>query len=323
MRALVHLFQIIRANVFFNVLGKVLPVLLFVVVLEEFHVVLDVSAVNVVAEGLGVDGLFLLVVARESRVRVGDKDTAVDGSFKGAKDTVSGGRATETDVEEGLERAGTVVEGFHLERLAVGFGLAFVLVGQTELGEHTTGSQETGAVGGSPVGQADLDAVLGELVGIGGGNDNVALELGVGDLDDDVRVGEADDEAVLGRVVLVLGLGDQATAGVEVGLALCECEATERSDGSGANRLVTDSTENGKKQQIPRRARHITERESTPSRTKVPSSFDNSFPSLPSFSTESRPDSPSVRSESHQHGLQIGAKDKCLFSLHHERSGEL
>lgn len=37
---------------------------------------------------------------------------------------------------------------------------------------------------------------------------------------DDVSVGEADDQAVLGRIVLVLGLGDQALAGIVVGLAL-------------------------------------------------------------------------------------------------------
>lgn len=37
---------------------------------------------------------------------------------------------------------------------------------------------------------------------------------------DDVPVGEADDQAVLGSIVLVLGLGDEALAGVVVGLSL-------------------------------------------------------------------------------------------------------
>lgn len=36
---------------------------------------------------------------------------------------------------------------------------------------------------------------------------------------DDVPVGEADDQAVLGSIVLVLGLGDQALAGIVVGLS--------------------------------------------------------------------------------------------------------
>lgn len=37
---------------------------------------------------------------------------------------------------------------------------------------------------------------------------------------DDVTIGEADDETVLGSIILVLGLGDEAFAGVVVGFAL-------------------------------------------------------------------------------------------------------
>jgi hypothetical protein len=48
----------------------------------------------------------------------------------------------------------------------------------------------------------------------------VTTNLRGDDLSDDVAVGEADDKAVLGRIVLVLGLGGQALAGIVVGLAL-------------------------------------------------------------------------------------------------------
>lgn len=57
-------------------------------------------------------------------------------------------------------------------------------------------------------------------MGIGSHEDLVAADLRTHDLGNDVAVGESDDEAVLGRIVLVLGLGGQALAGVVVGLAL-------------------------------------------------------------------------------------------------------
>lgn len=50
--------------------------------------------------------------------------------------------------------------------------------------------------------------------------DLVTTDLRGDDLSNDVAVGEADDEAVLGRIVLVLGLGGQALAGIVIGLAL-------------------------------------------------------------------------------------------------------
>ena len=53
-----------------------------------------------------------------------------------------------------------------------------------------------------------------------GHEDLVAADLRADDLSDDVAVGETDDEAVLGRIVLVLGLGGQALAGIVVGLSL-------------------------------------------------------------------------------------------------------
>jgi hypothetical protein len=56
-------------------------------------------------------------------------------------------------------------------------------------------------------------------VGVGGHEDLVARDLGADNLHDDVLVGEAHYQAVLGRIVLVLGLVDEALAGIVVGLA--------------------------------------------------------------------------------------------------------
>ena len=72
----------------------------------------------------------------------------------------------------------------------------------------------------SVVGETELDAIAGELVGVGGSEDEVTDDLGVDDLADDVLVGEADDKTVLGSVVLVLVLGHEATTGKVVSLAL-------------------------------------------------------------------------------------------------------
>lgn len=57
-------------------------------------------------------------------------------------------------------------------------------------------------------------------MGVRGHENLVTANLRGDDLSDDVAVGEADDETVLGRIVLVLGLGGQALAGIVVGLAL-------------------------------------------------------------------------------------------------------
>jgi hypothetical protein len=88
-----------------------------------------------------------------------------------------------------------------------------------ELTQCTAREEKTCSVGGSPVGKAIVDSVTLELVGIGGAKDFVSTELRSDKLADDVSVGESNDKTVLGRVVFVLGLSDEALAGVVVGLA--------------------------------------------------------------------------------------------------------
>lgn len=65
-----------------------------------------------------------------------------------------------------------------------------------------------------------FEAVTGELLGVGGGQNLVAFNGGVHDLGYAVPVGKADHQAVLRRVVLVLVLGDHALAGTVVRFAL-------------------------------------------------------------------------------------------------------
>jgi hypothetical protein len=87
----------------------------------------------------------------------------------------------------------------------------------------TASEEKASSIGSSPVGEAIVDSVALELVGIGGAEDFVASKLRGDKLADDVSVGESNDETVLGRVVFVLGLGNEALAGVVVGLA---CSST-------------------------------------------------------------------------------------------------
>ena len=55
---------------------------------------------------------------------------------------------------------------------------------------------------------------------VGGADDDVPLEPGVGDLAADVSVGAANDHPVLGGVVLVLDLDDETFTGIVIGLTL-------------------------------------------------------------------------------------------------------
>lgn len=207
MRLRVHLLDLVRSNAGLDEAAKVALVRLLVLLSQLAHVVSNVSAHNVLAQDLAVALIFLLVVSREALGAVRNVQTAIDGSLHGTKDLGSGRGAGQTNVQVSLERAGTVLDA--KRRLL-----------QAELGEGTAGAQQTGAISSSIVGQADGHTVVGQLVGVGGSDDDVSLDLGIDQLADDVGVGEADDEAVLGGVVLVLVLDDQTLTSIVVGLAL-------------------------------------------------------------------------------------------------------
>ena len=219
----VELLEPVGLDVVLDVLGELALVALLVIVGEGLHVLGDVAAKDVLLEGLGVELLRLNVEAGEAVLGVGDQDAAVRGALHDAEDAGTGRGAGKADIEVGLEGAALAVVGLG------GLGEGVLAVGlldtgevavNAELGEHAAGEEQARGVGSGPVGQAVLDAVGAELVRVGGGEDLVAVDLGRDDLGDDVAVGEADDQAVLGRIVLVLGLGDQALAGIVVGLAL-------------------------------------------------------------------------------------------------------
>lgn len=219
----VEVLETVGLNVVRNVLDELAVVALLIVVGQSLHVLGNVATVDVLAESLSVQLLGLHVVARESLLRVGDEDAAVGSTLEGTKDTGTSGGTGKTNVEEGLEGAALAIiglSGLGEGELTISLLNTDKALVEAELAEDTAGNQETGGVGGSPVGQTVVDAVGLELVGVGSGEDLVTRDLRADDLHDDVLVGEADNQAVLGSIVLVLGLGDEALTGIVVGLAL-------------------------------------------------------------------------------------------------------
>lgn len=215
--------NVTSVDLLLDVLGELGAVALLIIIGKVLHVLSDVTTGDVLAEGLGVEFLGLDVVSGETVLGVGDEDTTVGGTLHGTEYTGTGGGTDKTNVKEGLEgTAGALVGLDGLSELVLTVGLLDTseLLVKAELLEDTAGEEQTGSVGGSPVGQTLGETVALELVGVGAGQDLVARDLRVDDLSDDIAVGETDDHAVLGRVVLVLGLGDQALTGIVVGLTL-------------------------------------------------------------------------------------------------------
>lgn len=133
---------------------------------------------DVLLEGVGVELLGLGVETGESVLGVGDEDTSVRGSLHGTEDSVSGRGSLETNVEEALEGSGSVllVELLGEDESSIGLGDTLVLVGEVKLDEGSSSAEETGSVGGRPVGETVGDTVSGKLLGSGGSEDKVSLD---------------------------------------------------------------------------------------------------------------------------------------------------
>jgi len=189
-----------------------------VLLLELLHVVTNVATEDVVFVDLSVE--LAVGESGESLGAVGDVETSISGTLEDTEDSGTSGGSGQTSVQVASE--GSLLAGVSLlvELVSVDLDLAFVHGVKTELLEDSSADQETDGVGSGVVGQTDGDAVSWEFVGIGGGDDDVSLEPGVGDLSDDVLVGDSDDKSVLRGVVLVLVLDTESLSGEVVGLSL-------------------------------------------------------------------------------------------------------
>lgn len=202
----VHLLDGISVDSSLDVLRE-LTVVTLSVIRQFAHVVSNMTTENVLAEDFSIKSLLLLIEAGETLLTMRNVDTTIDGSLEGTEDLSTGGGATKTSIEESLEGTRTF---FHVE----------LGVLQVQGSQSTAGTEETSAVGSSPVRQTDLDTKSGELVGVGRGQNHITLDLGVDELADDVSVGDTHNKTVLGGVVLVLVLEDQALASIVVSLTL-------------------------------------------------------------------------------------------------------
>lgn len=193
---LVHVLQSVRSNVIFEVLGELTFVFLLIIFLKSVHVLQsaiadglegylsNVAAVDVLSQGIGIEGLAILVVSGESVLGVGNVETTIAGSLESTEDSASGRSLSQSNVKEDLEWSSSTVD-FLCERVAtIGLSDTLVLVCQSNLCQRTTRNQETRGICGSPVLETVLDPVLGQFRGVGGGKDNIALQLGVDDLAD-------------------------------------------------------------------------------------------------------------------------------------------
>lgn len=176
----VDFLNVVGSDAVFEVGRELLLESFLVFLLEGFHVLGNVATVDVLFQDFGVEFLGFNVETGESLLVVGNVDTTVRGTLDGTEDSVTGRRSLQTDIQERLEGSGfTVTEGLGQGHGSIGFSNTFVLVRQAELGQSSSGTEETGGVGGGPVGETVVDAESGKLLGGGGAEDKVALHTQV------------------------------------------------------------------------------------------------------------------------------------------------
>jgi len=179
-----------------------------------------VATEDVLAENLLVKALLLGVETDKTALAVGDDNTTVESTLHGAEDTGTSAGADKTDIKKSAERTTLVQLLEAVEGSTGGLLNTRIELVDVDLLCNTAGNKEASGIGSSVVGETKLDAIAGELVGVGSDKDVITVDARVDDLADDVAVGETDNKTVLGRVVLVLVLSDKLAALTVVSLAL-------------------------------------------------------------------------------------------------------
>jgi len=217
MTFLIHSFHRLTVNTVLNVLTELLSVSFFIVFLQFFHVLSDVSTEDVFAVGFSVEFVFVVVVTRESLGGVWDVKATVDGSFQGAENFVSGGGSGETGVEEASEWTWTVVGWLYVVFVTIDFFLSLVEFVELHLGEKSSGEEETGAVVSGVVGEAGFDSEFWEFVGVSGSDNNITTHPWVSNLANNIPVSRSNNQSVFWGVELVLVLSAESSPGLVIG----------------------------------------------------------------------------------------------------------
>lgn len=108
--------------------------------------------------------LGLNIEARESALGVRDKDPTIRRTLHRTEHTRTSRSSLKTNIKHGLEGATVILAAPSDLVFAVGLGDTLERFAKAELGERAAGEQETGGIGGSPVGETVLDTVAGEFV---------------------------------------------------------------------------------------------------------------------------------------------------------------
>jgi len=217
---LVHTLELVTSDTSSDVLGKLSSICFLVIFLKLLHVFSNITAKDVLGVGLSIKAFSLGVVSRESLGGVGDIKSAIDGALERAEDLVSGGCSGETGVEEASEWSGAFFRGFYVVLVTINLGLTDVKLVKLHLGEKSSGKEKSGAVVSGVVLEADLDAVLGELVAVSCADHNITSHSRVDNLCDNISVGSPDYQSVLGGVKLVLVLSAKSPSGLVIGLSV-------------------------------------------------------------------------------------------------------
>merc|ERR1711994_1109202 len=143
---------------------------------------------------------------------MGNVETSINSSLHGGKDLGSSRGPSQTNIKTGAECSRSIVIVLDSVHGAINVGVALVHRVQLELLEDSASEQESRAVGGGVVGEADLHAIPGQLVAVGGADDDVTLEPGVGNLTSHVSVGAPHNHPVLRCIVFILVLDDEPLA---------------------------------------------------------------------------------------------------------------
>jgi len=215
----VHGFQRFTVNAVLDVLRELFGVSFFIFFFQSVHVFSDVATENVFAVGLGIEVVFFVVVAWESLGGVWNIKTAIDSTFQGSEDFVTGGGSGKTGVQEASEWTWAIISWFDVVFVTIDFFLTFVELVKLHLGEKSSSEEKSSAVMSGVVGETDFDSKFRELVGVGGADNDVSGHSWVGNLADDIPVGCSDNQSVFWSVKFVLVLSAQSSSSLVVSFA--------------------------------------------------------------------------------------------------------
>ena len=222
----VDFFQHITGDTVLDVARELLLVEFVVFFLERVHVFSNGLTEDLVTVSFSIVGLFFAVVTVETSVLVGNINTAIVAALEDSEDTSTSGGSAETDIEVAAERT-LFAEFSDVVSLLVTFaGLDFTVdsfvtlvhFSHTELGQETSGTEETSAVSSSVIGKTELDTVARKFSRGGLADDAVTNDFSRDDLSNHLVVGNTGNKSVLGGVVLVLGLDDESLTSIVISL---------------------------------------------------------------------------------------------------------